>query len=116
MARISACMPSSNSVVGAIELFQRVGEICMDIVRRPNHDSMLLTPIVDGAVAAVDIPRLGTDRILNQINEFLTGVGVVIVLTARCNIGAASLSESLLREHRLILGDSNRLGRLDCAL
>ena len=40
---------------------------------------MLLLPVVDRAVAAVDVPTLGTDDVLDQVDQVLAVVGVGVL-------------------------------------
>lgn len=51
-------------VRGAIELLERIGDFAVDISGGANDNGVLLLPIVNGAVAAVDVPTLGRDRVL----------------------------------------------------
>src|SRR5580700_1771136 len=77
-------------MTGAVELLQRVGNIVVNVTRGMHHNRMLRLPVVDRACAAVYVPALRRNRVLDQIDKQLTVVGLAILPAGPARPGAKS--------------------------
>ena len=67
-------MLKHNLRPSAAELVQNVADLAVDLACLADHQALSRIPVVDRAVAAVDVPACRADDRLDQIDQVLAGV------------------------------------------